>query len=355
MTKRQPLYFTVLFLLSTAAVAADESNASTAPDAGPQTLTVLFENDLFGDSDQQYTNGFKMNWMSPNLKALGEAPGVPTWLLRAVRGLNAFEHAALGENERAFNLGFSVGQLMFTPGDTQAVQLVEDDRPYAGWLFGGLTLVSKTDYVADTFDVQVGMIGPASLAEDAQRLVHELRGFDVPQGWQNQLSNEPAFLLYYERKWRVLSAPLVSQFGYDLITHVGLAAGTVMDYGAAGAEFRLGWHLPQDFGTSLIRPGGDSNAPSTVSGAGGRSRGFGAYGFAAVGGRLVARNIFLDGNTFEGSHSVDKKIPVGDLILGASVIYDGIKLSYAQVFRSREFDGQTRRHNFGSLNLSVSF
>ncbi len=355
MNKPQPLYFIVLFLLCTAAVAADVSSAPAAPDAGPQTLTVLFENDLFGDSDQQYTNGFKMNWMSPNLKALGEAPGVPAWLLRAVHGLNAFEHAVLGENERAFNLGFSVGQLMFTPGDTQTVQLVEDDRPYAGWLFGGLTLVSKTDYVADTFDVQVGMIGPASLAEDAQRLVHELRGFDVPQGWQNQLSNEPAFLLYYERKWRVLSAPLVSQFGYDLITHVGLAAGTVMDYGAAGAEFRLGWHLPQDFGTSLIRPGGDSNAPSTVSGAGGRSRGFGAYGFAAVGGRLVARNIFLDGNTFEDSHSVDKKIPVGDLILGASVIYDGIKLSYAQVFRSREFDGQTRRHNFGSLNLSVSF
>jgi hypothetical protein len=290
--------------------------------------------------------------MSPNLKALGDAPGVPSWLLHAVHGLNAFEHAVLGENDRAFNLGFSVGQLMFTPGDTQAVKLVKDDRPYAGWLFAGLTLVSKTDWVADTFDMQVGMIGPASLAEDAQRLVHELRGFDVPRGWQNQLSNEPAFLLYYERKWRVLSGDVFSQFGYDLITHAGLAAGTVMDYGAAGAELRFGWNLPLDFGTSLIRPGGDANAPSTVSGADGRGRGFGAYGFAALAGRLVGRNIFLDGNTFEDSHSVDKKIPVGDLILGGSVIYDGVKLSYCQVFRTREFDGQKRRFNFGSISVS---
>lgn len=343
-----------LSLLAVAA-AASEDLQSPSPDPGPQTLTVLFENDLFGDTDQQYTNGFKINWMSPNLKALGEAPGVPSWLLRAIRGLNAFEHAVLGENERAFNLGFTVGQLMFTPGDTQAVQLVKDDRPYAGWLFGGLTLVSKTDWVADTFDVQVGMIGPASLAEDAQRLVHDLRGFEVSRGWQNQLSNEPAFLLYYERKWRLVSGQVFSQLGYDLITHVGLAAGTVMDYGAAGAELRVGWNLPRDFGTSLIRPGGDANAPSTVSGAGGQGRGLGAYGFAALGGRLVGRNIFLDGNTFENSHSVDKKIPVGDLIVGASVIYDGIKLSYAQVFRSREFDGQDRRHNFGSLSLSLSF
>jgi lipid A 3-O-deacylase len=342
-------------MLCASGVQADDASQPVPPDAGPQTLSVLFENDLFGETDQQYTNGFKLNWMSPNLKALGDAPGVPSWLLRAVHGLNAFEHAVLGENDRAFNLGFTVGQLMFTPGDTQAVQLVDDDRPYAGWLFGGLTLVSKTDYVADTFDIQVGMIGPASLAEDAQRLVHELRGFDVPRGWQNQLSNEPAFLLYYERKWRLLRGPLVSQFGYDLITHAGLAAGTVMDYGAAGAELRVGWNLPHDFGTSLIRPGGDANAPSTVTGAGGQGRGFGAYGFAALGGRLVGRNIFLDGNTFEDSHSVDKKIPVGDLIIGASMIYDGIKLSYAQVFRTKEFDGQHRRHNFGSISLSLSF
>ena len=324
-------------------------------DAGPQTLTALFENDLFGDTDQQYTNGFKLNWMSPNLKALGDAPGVPGWLLSAVHGLNAFEHAVLGDSERAFNLGFAVGQLIFTPGNTQAIQVVEDDRPYAGWLFAGLSLVSKTDWVADTLDIQVGMIGPASLAQDAQRLVHELRGFDVPRGWQNQLSNEPAFLLYYERKWRLVYGQLINQIGYDLIAHAGLAAGTVMDYGAGGAELRLGWNLPWDFGTSLIRPGGDANAPSTVSGAAGRGRGFGLYGFAALGGRLVVRNIFLDGNTFERSHSVDKKLVVGDLILGASLIYDSVKLSYAQVFRSREFDGQGRRHNFGSLSLSISF
>lgn len=344
-----------LFLLVCSAPSLAVDVDAPFPDPGPQTLTALFENDLFGDTDQQYTNGFKLNWMSPNLKALGDAPGVPGWLLQAVRGLNAFEHAVLGDSERAFNLGFTVGQLIFTPGNTQAVQVVNNDRPYAGWLFGGLTLVSKTDWVADTLDMQVGMIGPASLAEDAQRLVHQLRGFDVPRGWQNQLSNEPAFLLYYERKWRLVNGGPVSQVGYDLIAHAGLAAGTVMDYGAGGAELRLGWNLPRDFGTSLIRPGGDANAPSTVSGAAGRGRGFGVYGFAALGGRLVARNIFLDGNTFESSHRVDKKIAVGDLIMGASVIYDEVKLSYAQVFRGREFNGQRRGHNFGSLSLSISF
>ena len=342
-------------LCAVTASRADEPAASAPLDAGPQTYSVVFENDLFGDSDAQYTNGVKLSWMSPNLKALDGAPDVHRWLAHAIHGLNAFERAVVGDSDRAFNIGFTIGQLMFTPNDTQAVRLVKDDRPYAGWLFGGLSLVSKNDRVADTFDVQFGMVGPASLAEDAQELIHDLRGFDTPCGWQNQLSNEPAFLLYYERRWRLFDGRLYRQLGYDFIAHAGAAGGTVAVYGAGGGELRAGWNLPRDFGTALIRPGGDANAPVTVSGAGGHGRGFGAYGFAAFGGRVVGRNIFLDGNTFEDSHSVDKKHAVGDLILGASVVLDGVKLSYAQVFRTREFDGQERRHNFGSVSLSVSF
>jgi hypothetical protein len=216
-------------------------------------------------------------------------------------------------------------------------------------------LVSKSRTVADTLDIQVGMVGPASLAEQAQKFVHDLRDLDQPRGWQNQLSNEPGLVIYYERKWRARPAPLFARFGYDVIGHAGLAVGNVWDYGALGFETRLGWNLPNDFGTSLVRPGGDANAPIAQGAGGSYGRGFGAYAFAALGGRLVGRNIFLDGNSFEGSHDVDKKYAVGDFVVGASVLYGPLKLSYAQVFRTREFDGQRRRHNFGSINLSVTF
>lgn len=339
-----------LCLVVTAAAAVDQATGDN-----PQTFTVLFENDLFGDTDQQYTNGVRLSWMSPDLKQLDGARGVPDWLLRLVRRLNSFEALVVEDPTRQFNVGFGVGQMMFTPEDTAAVALVEDDRPYAGWLYGEISFVSKTDRVADTLSLQGGMIGPASLAKESQLLVHELRDLDKPRGWQNQLSNEPGLLIYYERKWRLLRGDLFGSFGYDLITHAGVALGNVMDYGALGSEARLGWNLPQDFGTSLIRPGGDANAPTTVSGAGGLGRGVGVYGFAALGGRLVGHNIFLDGNTFEDSHDVDSKWLVGDLVVGASVIFGSGKLSYAQVFRTREFDGQNGRHNFGSLSLSWSF
>ncbi|MEQ8234396.1 MAG: lipid A deacylase LpxR family protein [Gammaproteobacteria bacterium] len=327
--------------------------AGDAADGGPQTFTLMFENDLFGDSDAQYTNGIRLSWLSPDLKALESGGAVPAWLLGLVSRLNAFERSLVGDEARQFNLGFAIGQLMFTPNDTQATALVTDDRPYAGWLYGALAFVSKNDHVADTLEIQLGMIGPASLAEDAQKFVHDIRDLPLPRGWDNQLDNEPGLVVYYERKWRLWRANLFDDLGYDVIGHAGVALGNVYDYVAAGGEVRFGWRLPHDFGTSLIRPGGDANAPAIASGT--RQRGLGVYTFAALGGRFVARDIFLDGNTFSDSHDVDKKNVVGDFIVGASVVWREFKLSYAQVFRSREFDGQERHHNFGSLTLSLAF
>tara|TARA_Y100001934_G_C12207837_1_gene704510 strand:+ start:487 stop:618 length:132 start_codon:yes stop_codon:yes gene_type:complete len=43
------------------------------------------------------------------------------------------------------------------------------------------------------------------------------------------------------------------------------------------------------------------------------------------------------------------------LLIGASVVWAAAKVSYAQVFRTREFDGQKRHHNFGSISVSFSF
>jgi len=70
------------------------------------------------------------------------------------------------------------------------------------------------------------------------------------------------------------------------------------------------------------------------------------------GGRASTRSPHLAGGW---SGDVDKKPLVGDLVVGASIIYRSFKVSYAQVFRSKEFDAQGRRHKFGSLSLAFSF
>ncbi len=332
--------------------------AAVAGERGPWTATVMFENDLFGDSDSQYTNGLKLSLISPDLLSLRGSSWVPGFLLDAVQRLNAFERSLdePGEaSDRQYNLGVGIGQMMFTPEDTQASGLVIDDRPYAGWLYGTLTFVAKTRRVADTLELQLGVVGPESLAEDAQRFVHDIRDLPVPRGWDNQLETEPAFVIFYERKWHYVYDTALPGISYDVIPHAGVALGTVATYLALGGEARVGWNLPEDFGTSLIRPGGDATAPSLANAVSVRARPLGVYAFTAIGTRLVGRDIFLDGNTFTDSHDVSRELLVGDLVVGASVVWGAAKLSYAQVFRTREFDHQNRRHKFGSITFSLAF
>lgn len=174
---RRRQYLTVACAIATlwcGVVCAASKSGST-----PQTYTFLFENDLFGDSDAQYTNGLKVSWLSGDLHRIESRPGVPPWLLGLVERLNAFERRVVDDDDRQFNFGFAVGQAMFTPDDIATSALVPDDRPYAGWLYGALTFVSKSRNIADTLEFQGGVIGPASLAKQAQNLVHDIR--DIPR------------------------------------------------------------------------------------------------------------------------------------------------------------------------------
>ncbi len=85
------------------------------------------------------------------------------------------------------------------------------------------------------------------------------------------------------------------------------------------------------------------------------THGFYWYVFTGSEARLVIRNIFLDGNTFKDSHCVDKKPLVGDIQAGVVFQYDRIRLSYTQIYRLKEFKGQKRPHNYGSLGVSYQF
>ena len=329
-----------------------EARADHHPPDDSWTFTFRFENDLFASTDRDYTNGIKLSWISPDLTRFRDSETLPDWGNAIVRNLPFSQDEGLQRN-----IAFSVGQNIFTPGNIDIPDLIPDDRPYAGWLYGSIAFHNKDYRHLDTFEIQAGFVGPLSFAEETQNFIHKIRGIDKARGWDNQIENEPGLALVYEHKDRVVTPRTFSGFGFDAITHYGGAVGNVFTYANAGIEMRLGWNLPTDFGTSLIRPGGETNAPADTRDPRYQQigHGFSLHAFAATTGRLVLRDIFLDGNTFRDSHSVDKELLVGELIAGVSLIYDSVKISYAQVFRTLEFEEQDSGHNFGSVSISYTY
>lgn len=324
----------------------------------PWTLNLFFENDLFTETDRNYTNGIRASWVSPDVDDYLRDKRLPGWVRDVNKVLPLFDPAPSHNEGVQRNLVLSVGQLIFTPQDLNRTTVDPNDRPYAGWLYGGIGYHARTDDSLNSVELNLGIIGPWALGKEAQDLVHDLRGFDKFKGWDNQLENEPGFQLIYEHKNRWLKDQLTGVLGYDLILHGGGSIGNVATYLNAGAELRVGWRLPQDFGTSALRPGGDNSAPGEHDDRysfNRRDNNLGAHLFISGDGRYVVQDIFLDGNTFENSHSVDKEPLVGEIAIGWAVLYKGWKFSFARIHRSREFKGQPEGHNYGSFSLSYSF
>jgi hypothetical protein len=240
-------------------------------------------------------------------------------------------------NDLYHTIALSLGQSIYTPKNIYTAQLLEDDRPYAGWSYLAAALQTKNVDFLNTLELNIGIVGPSSLAEQSQKLTHK-------------------WMIAWQLFWRVVSRSVGHGLAYDVIPHAGITVGNVLTYTNAGGEIRFGYNLPADFGSSLIEPGGATVAPiSTRDPRLGAASHFGVTFFAGVDGRAVARNVFLDGNTFRDSASVDKNYLVADISAGVSVIFKKFKLTYTQVYRTEEFQGQDGGEIFGSFNLAYTF
>jgi hypothetical protein len=205
--------------------------------------------------------------------------------------------------------------------------------------------------VLESFEVNVGVTGPASLAGITQvNFHHWFLASDVPRGWHNQLDNEPGLLLKCERLWRLSPNEQTARY-VDLIPHLGAEAGNIMVFGDLGASLRAGVNLPDDFGVQII------DAPASLSGGTTpRSSPFSCYAFGGVDGRAIGQNLFLDGNTLRDGPSLERIPWVADFGCGVVLsLFRNLELSYTRVVRTLEFVGQKNADASGSLTAKAMF
>jgi lipid A 3-O-deacylase len=298
------------------------------------TFSLVVENDIFYNTDRSYTNGIRFSWLSAPART-------PDWAVHLARRFPLFPE------EGVVRVNYAIGQNMYTPADITVPDPPFDDRPYAGWLYGSVGVVAETGDRLDQLELSLGMVGPASFGEETQKFFHDAVGADKPRGWGTQIGNEPAVMLSYQRSWRGWVSESLFGIPYDVTPHGGGTLGNVSTYGSAGLTVRYGKPLLRDFGPPRIQP----SLPG--SGVFIPPERFGWYLFGGVEGRAVARNIFLDGNTFRDSRSVSREPLVADIQLGITASWRNYRLSYTHVRRTREFKSQVSGDNFGAVSFSM--
>lgn len=193
-SKRESMKFS-LSTLFTAALCISLNVYADQDQTTQWTLNLYLENDLFSNTDEGYTNGLRAAWVSPDVSDYLEDETLPSWIRSVNRRLTFFHQNREGLKR---NLIFSLGQTLYTPHDLNRVDVVEDDRPYAAWLFASMGYQTRGERQMDTLEFSLGMVGPAALGQPSQDFIHKIRGFETFKGWDNQLNNELGAIFLWE-------------------------------------------------------------------------------------------------------------------------------------------------------------
>lgn len=315
-------------------------------------LTLQVENDVLSrwatDTDRDYTSGLRLGWLSPPTEDL------PDWLVRATTLPTFMQEPAATSVVRRW--GLSLGHNLYTPENTATRALVTDDRPYAAWAYVGASLqyaytINGVPRWLDSIQLDIGVIGPAAQGETIQNDWHGLIGVDKTFGWGNQLRNEPTINLAVERRWRTAIVDIIPEWGLeaDIVPYAGVAVGNVVTFANVGGILRFGNDVGDDFGPPRSRPSLPGSETFTSK------DGFGWYLFGGLGLQAYVRNVFLDGNTFQNSHNVEKKPFVIEGQVGLALIFPSFRVTYTHVVRSPEFEERERLHQYGSVSIAVPY
>jgi hypothetical protein len=332
------IFISLLFVWGSAQGAATNNDE----DKTVNFATLTIENDIIAGDDGGYTNGLAFSWAHGGFDAFNDS-NTPSWINALSENLYI---STMPGKRRA--VSYMVAQGMQTSSDIERKELAEDEPPYAGELIWKATLYAFDDSVSDRLSLSLGVVGPLSGAEHAQKFVHKITGSDEPEGWDHQLENEFVFRLGAQRFWSLWRSSSGNDTQVEVLGNTQIGVGNLKSDLGAGLGFRWGNNLASSFATASTIPGREINPLAGLSG-------FNWNFFIHVTGLYVANNILIDGNTFESSHSVPLKHgqAIGSLGFALNRGSWGFVISAAR--SSDQYEGQEDASKFGSFSFTYKY
>lgn len=301
-------------------------------------FNLYFEDDMYVQTDDEYSAGERFAF---------------TFYVPEPEGF-AYDMLFLDYGKVDSYVTVALTNQIYTPSDTNATSLIEDDRPYAGWTYIDVGVHKSSKDTLRSIYLLVGMVGPVSGSEFFQNSIHRLTDSQEAMGWDNQLNNELGINLRYVHKSRFIPNEFLG-IQSAIIPFAQGELGNISIKATAGVSARIGWNIPKDYGVSSIDIGGEDgisiydehakmfNSPWSFS-----------LNFSAAGSAVV-RDIFLDGNTFTDSHSVDKKPFVAYYSFGLTARYKSFAVDFIETKNTKKFKGEKQGHGVGTIVVSWLF
>jgi len=167
---------------------------------------------------------------------------MPNW----IRYISDWTYINQGNN-RDYAISYVIAQGMYTPADMQQEALIEDDRPYAATLVWQVKLRQYESDVSTSIALDLGVTGPAALAEYSQKGIHKLIDAQEPKGWDNQIGNEPVFRIESEYLNRCAHYYFYETLGIDTSLYAQAGLGNLRSNTGVGLTLRIGSELGETY------------------------------------------------------------------------------------------------------------
>ena len=263
-----------------------------------------------------------------------------------------FRHATdqqkLGEKLEKLTYEISVAQKIYNPISGYRPNPATQDRPFAGYLYtgGNINLFYKDESIFKA-GLEIGTVGPNSLGEAGQKLLHETVGFYTIDGWQYQIKNELALNLsaqYTQLLHR--SAKKDLDFSVEGYANVG----TTFSGAGVGLLFRAG-NINQLFNSSYTKSVISNNAKKE------KLVKKEAFFYAKPQINVVAYDATIQGSMFNNDSPVtfEPKRIVFAQQLGFNYSTPRFTFDFGLLFKSKEINSKAKAHQYGTIALFYRF
>jgi lipid A 3-O-deacylase len=321
------------------------------------TLSLYHDNDILNGTDRDYTSGLRVAWTSEKRNDLEKVPSIfrgLNYLSGASGSLDAFSQLWGFDkpNEVSYQYGTAVTQLMYTP-TTFTVPIPPNERPYAGWLGLGFSLHTTDEIAMNSVELNLGVVGPSSFAEETQDTVHSLINSEIFEGWNSQIPDELTVNLNLKqtRGYTFFQAGDISYFPFSMngASEASVSLGNFRTDASLGFYTQIGHNVTSEFSNPRLSTTANSTGWSDS-----QDSHFSAYLIFGAKVSAVLHDISLDGPVFRDFETNESSKPfVADLYYGLGLRYRDWEFSYVNTLRSKEYKSQQDSQAFSSIVVRI--
>lgn len=242
----------------------------------------------------------------------------------------------------------TAGQKMYNPRSGYSPDPKTQDRPFAAYLYGGAS--ANYFYKKESLlkiGVNLGVIGPDALGEDAQKLLHRIVGFYEVQGWEYQIASSIDFNANAQYA-KLLHRTADKAVDFTLDTYINL--GTAFTGAGVGVVFRAG-NINQLFNSVHYNATIGNNSKTE------KLKKKELYFYAKPQLNYVAYDATVQGGLANGHSPVTFGVKplVFSQALGFNYSSSRFTIDYSLNFLSKEIKSSAKAQQYGSISMYYRF